>query len=94
MIEIRMVETPVGLHQMYSIHTIEAGEVIGSEAFGDDFMGCAEATVEQMLENGMTDEQIEMGIIGMLKVDRFEVHTRFILDLLKQHYLDLEEMGR
>lgn len=91
--EFKMVIEAIGAEEIYSIHTIEAGEVIGSESF-DNFEQCAKGLVETMLENGAEDETIEEAIVDMLRRDTEDKHTGFILDLLHQHYLYLEEMGR
>ena len=40
------------MENMWAIHVIEAGEVIGSEAF-DNFKECADRYVEILLENGI-----------------------------------------
>lgn len=81
------------IKEIYSVQVIEAGEIIGSESF-DNFEECARDLVGVMLENGAEDEAIEKAIIDMLKMDTQDKHTGFILDLLEQHYADLEEMGK
>lgn len=91
--EFRMIIETIGLEEIYSIHTIENHEVIGSESF-DSFEQCAKGLVETMLENGAEDEVIEEAIIDILRRDIEDKHTEFILDLLHQHYSYLEEMGR
>lgn len=91
--EFKMVIEAIGAEEIYSVQVIEAGEIIGSESF-DNFEECAEGLVETMLENGAEDEAIEEAIVDMLRRDTEDKHTGFILDLLEQHYLHLEEMGR
>lgn len=50
--------------------------------------------VDTMIELKVDNRLIEETIIDMLRKDTEDKHTEFILDLLHQHYLYLEEMGR
>lgn len=79
------------MENMWAIHVIEAGEVIGSEAF-DNFKECADRYVEVLLENGIEDDKVEESIISLFAIDE-DKYTGHIIDLLATHYQTLEDMG-
>ena len=86
--EFKMVKETEGV---WAIHIIEAGEVIGSEAF-DNFKECTDRYVEVLLENGVDDDKVEEAIIGLFAIDESK-YTGHIIDLLAIHYQTLEDMG-
>lgn len=93
MVEINLVRESIGADLMYVMEVVEAGEVTSTVAFspakGEYENGITEY-MEALLANGYTDESLEAKIIELLTLDKEELHTRFILRTLEEHYDEVD----